>query len=147
MSNALRFSFDVECEVVHAFETWTERIGTWWPRDHTISGSPLAIVVEGRVDGRIYERTEHGDEHEWGVVTAWRPPELLAFLWHLGVGEEFATHVAVSFTAQGTESTRIEIEQSGWERLGSAAEELRQRNRVGWTSLELHFRAAVEEGA
>lgn len=147
MSDALRVSFDVACGMAHAFETWTERTGMWWPKDHTVSGAPSAIVIEGRLSGRIYERTERGDEHEWGVVTAWRPPELLAFRWHLGVSEELATEVAVSFASLGADSTRIEIEQSGWERLGSAAEELRQRNRTGWSSLEPHFRAAVEKGA
>ena len=23
----------------HAFETWTGRIGQWWPADHTVSGT------------------------------------------------------------------------------------------------------------
>jgi hypothetical protein len=41
----------------------------------------------------------------------------------------------------------VEIEQSGWERLGAAAAELRDRNRSGWESLMAHFRAAVGEGA
>src|SRR5262249_3902766 len=71
MSETRRVSFDVACSVGHAFETWIERIGTWWPRDHTISGAPSAIVIEGQINGRIYERTQYGEEHEWGVVTAW----------------------------------------------------------------------------
>jgi hypothetical protein len=52
--------------------TWTERIGTWWPADHTISGAPVAVVLEGRIGGRIYERTAQGGEHDCGVVTVWR---------------------------------------------------------------------------
>jgi hypothetical protein len=147
MSDALHFSFDVGCAVDHAFATWTERIGMWWPRDHTVSGSPASIVLEGRIGGRIYERTEQGDEHEWGEVTEWRPPDLVAFRWHIGVGDEFATDVAVTFAPVGVDATRVEIEQSGWERLGPAAAELRQRNHTGWSTLEPHFRAAVEQGA
>ena len=32
-------------------------IGTWWPRDHTVSGARRDVVLEGGVGGRIYERT------------------------------------------------------------------------------------------
>ena len=83
----------------HAFAIWTQRIGTWWPADHTVSGDPAAVVLEGRVGGRIYERTRQGEEHDWGVVTDWRPPDQLSYRWHLGVGPEAATDVAVSSRA------------------------------------------------
>ncbi len=119
MTEVLRFSFEVACGADHAFATWTEQIGLWWPADHTVSGSPTSIVLEGRVGGRIYEQTRHGREHEWGVVTAWRPPDLVAYRWHLGMGAERATDVAVTFLPVDAEMTRVEIEQSGWERLGS----------------------------
>jgi hypothetical protein len=36
-----------------AFETWTRRCTTWWPRSH------------------------------WGSVIAWEPPERLRYRWHL----------------------------------------------------------------
>lgn len=147
MTDSLRISFEVACAADHAFATWTERIGTWWPADHTVSGAPIAVVLEGWVDGRIYERTPQGDEHDWGVITAWQPPDLLAYHWHLGVGPELATEVAVMFSPLDEERTRVEIEQSGWERLGPAASELRSRNRAGWESLVSHVRAAVEKGA
>ena len=57
----LRLAFEVDCEPDHAFMVWTERIGQWWPADHTASGQPsLRVVLEGRVGGRIFERTEEG---------------------------------------------------------------------------------------
>src|ERR1700684_3191891 len=66
---------------------WTSRIGTWWPADHTVTGDrDLAIVLESGVGGRIYERTAHGVEHDWGVVTVWGPPKRLADLWAPGGG-------------------------------------------------------------
>ena len=43
--------------------------------------------------------------------------------------------------------TRIEIEHSGWERLGDTADTWRDRNRAGWDSLLPHFAEAVERGA
>ena len=146
MSDPLRFSFDVACDADHAFATWTQRITLWWPPDHTVSGSPEAVVLEGLIGGRIYERTAHGDEHDWGVVTAWRPPVLVGYRWYLGGDADRATDVAIRFVPLDAQATRVEIEQSGWERLGAAAGELRDRNRSGWESLMPHFRAAVGEG-
>lgn len=32
-------------------------------------GPDLEIVMQGRVGGRIYERTAEGVEHDWGEVT------------------------------------------------------------------------------
>lgn len=60
MTDPFRISFEVGCDVDHAFATWTERTGTWWPADHTVSGAPTAVVLEGRVGGRIDERTAQG---------------------------------------------------------------------------------------
>jgi hypothetical protein len=147
VSDVLRVSFNVACAVDHAFATWTTRIGMWWPADHTISGSSVSVVLEGHVGGRIYERTDRGEEHEWGTVTAWRPPYQVAYSWHLGSREEASTDVAVTFVSVGTHMTRVDIEQSGWERLGEVASEMRDRNQIGWESLEPHFRSCAEKGA
>jgi uncharacterized protein YndB with AHSA1/START domain len=144
MTDALRVSFEVGCGVEHAFAVWTKRIGTWWPADHTLSGGPAMILLEGRVGGRIYERTTQGKELDWGLVTVWRPPSLLAYRWHLGSDPDSATNVEVTFSTLGPKRTRVQIEQTGWELLGAAAAEQRGRNRTGWESLRPHFCAAAE---
>jgi uncharacterized protein YndB with AHSA1/START domain len=146
MNEPLQVRFEVACTVDDAFAAWTERIGTWWPADHTVSGDPADVVFEGRVGGRIYERTHQGEEHEWGVVTEWQPPQLLAYRWHLGRGPDTSTDVAVRFSTMDPETTRVEIEQTGWERLGNAAPEIRNRNREGWDSLIPPLRAALQKG-
>jgi hypothetical protein len=51
--------------------------------------------------------------------------------------------VEIRFIAQGAAATRIEIEHRGWERLGSAAGQWRDQNRVGWDTLLPHFLAAI----
>jgi hypothetical protein len=94
-------SFDVACSAEHAFRVWTDRIGIWWPPDHTASGQADLIVLEGGVGGRIYERTSDG----------------------------------------------VEIEHRGWERLGGAAGEWRERNRAGWQALLPHYLAEIEKRA
>ena len=34
VTEPLSLSFDVACSAEHAFATWAERIGSWWPADH-----------------------------------------------------------------------------------------------------------------
>ena len=127
---------------------WTSRIGAWWPRDHTVTGEAgLTVVLEGRVGGRIFERTRDGAEHNWGAVTLWEPPALLGYSWHLGQDSTHATDVVVRFSAEGAALTRIEIEHSGWERLGETALTWRDRNRIGWETLLPHFAAAIGKDA
>ena len=110
-----------------------------------MSGNPDEIVLEARPGGQIYE-TSAGVKHPWGEVTVWEPPRRLAYLWHLGRDRGDATEVDVRFVDEGGDRTRIEIEHSGWERLGDTADTWRDRNRAGWDSLLPHFAQAVEKG-
>lgn len=143
-TDPLRIEFDVACSVEHAFAVWTSGISTWWPSDHTVSGAPdLQIILEGEVGGRIFERTPNGVEHDWGEVTGWDPPRALRYLWHLRRDRSDATEVEIRFLPAGEADTRIEIEHRGWERLGEAAEQWRNQNHAGWTSLIPHYRAAL----
>jgi hypothetical protein len=143
MTDPLRLSFDVACSAEHAFRVWTARIGTWWPPDHTVTGRAELVVLQSGVGGRIYERSADGAEHEWGEVTVWQPPARLAYRWYLGRDRADATDVEIRFVAQGDAATRIEIEHQGWERLGAAADQWRDRNRIGWQTLLPHFVAAL----
>lgn len=146
MTEALRFTFDLDCSPEHAFEVWTSRIDTWWPRDHTV-GEAAAVVLQAGVGGRIFERDPDGVERDWGRVTAWEPPSLLAYTWHIGRRADEATDVEVRFAAAGAGATRVVIEQSGWERFGDQAGAWRDRNRIGWDSLLPHFRNVIERNA
>jgi uncharacterized protein YndB with AHSA1/START domain len=144
MAEPLRFSLDVGCPVDHAFRVWTGRINLWWPADHTVSGQPdTEVVLEPRLGGRIFERTAGGVEHEWGEVTLWEPPHRLGYLWHLRTDRSAATEVEIRFIPAAEAATRIEIEHAGWERLGDAGPQWRDRNRMGWTTLLPHFQAAA----
>jgi hypothetical protein len=143
----LRLSFDVACSPEHAFGVWTSRIGTWWPPGHTVTGQAEQVVLQGDVGGRIYERTADGTEHDWGEVTVWQPPSRLSYLWHLGTGRAAATEVDIRFVPTGQNATRVEIEHTGWERLGEAAGTWRDRNVAGWQGLLPHFKAAAEKSA
>jgi hypothetical protein len=147
MTDPLRISFEVACSAEHAFTVWTSGLSSWWPRDHTVTGQPdLTVVLQARVGGRIYERTRDGAEHDWGEVTVWEPPKQLSYLWHLQRDRADATEVEIRFLSQGGDTTRIEIEHRGWDQLGGDAEQWRDRNRIGWSSLLPHFLAALTNG-
>ena len=117
-----------------------------------MTGRAEAVVLQGGVGGRIYERTADGTEHEWGEVIVWQPPARLAYLWYLGRDRADATEVEIRFLARGTQATRVEIEHRGWERLGpedpdpQAAQSWRDRNQANWQTLLPHFIKAVNEG-
>lgn len=146
MTEALSFAFEVDCSPEHAFDVWTSRIDTWWPRDHTV-GEAVAVVLQEGVGGRIFERDADGVERDWGKVTAWEPPSRLAYTWHIGRSTQDATDVEIRFLAGDEGSTRVEIEQSGWERFGDQAGPWRDRNRVGWDTLLPHFKDAIERNS
>jgi hypothetical protein len=136
----LRFSFVVGCGVDHAFATWTARVLSWWPLDHTVScEAGLQVVIEPGVGGRIFERTVSGREIEWGEITVWEPPHLLRYLWHLRADRADATEVEVVFTALAGTSTRVDIEHRGWERLGAAGTVRRDANQAGWAGLVPYY--------
>lgn len=101
------------------------------------------MELEGRVGGRIYERTPTGVEHDWGEVTAFEPPRRLAYLWHIRRDRADATEVEISFRAVEERRTRVEIVHLGWERLGEAAETWRDRNVRAWETLLPSYQQAV----
>ena len=131
----LRVHVDLACPPDHAFATWTERFGQWWPRGHTVSGDPAEVVLEPCVGGRIYERTQTGEAIDWGEITGWDPPHRLSYRWHIRRDRADATDVDVRFLPAGDGATRMEITHTGWERLGAEAEQWRDANRGGWSGL------------
>jgi uncharacterized protein YndB with AHSA1/START domain len=143
----LLLSYDIDCPAHHAFVTWTRKIGKWWPESHTTTGVPGAtVVLDGRVGGRIFERTPDGREVDWGEVTRWEPPHRLTYLWHIRRDRADATDVGLTFVHRGPGGTRLEIDHRGWERLGADGQRWRDANAGGWSGLLPHF-AAYAPGA
>ena len=143
----LELAFDVACAPARAFDLWARRTSAWWPTSHSVSGDPgIEVVIEPGVGGRIYERTPAGDEHVWGDVRAWDPPHRLAYTWHLRFDAADATEVEVTFTAAEA-GTTVRIVHRGWERLGAAGRERRERNRAGWAGVVPRFQATCAAAA
>jgi Activator of Hsp90 ATPase homolog 1-like protein len=142
----LNLSFEIDCTVEHAFEIWTTRLSTWWPKGHSASGDPHTVaMLEPRLGGRIFERTSDGTEIDWGVITIWNPPSQLGYEWHITRDRSEATDVLLNFVDLGDDRTRLDIVQSGWERLGAQGAAFRNANTGGWNALIPSFVAAAIE--
>ncbi len=143
----LTVTFEVDCPVEHAFAVWTERIGAWWPRDHTVSGRPdVEVVLEPRLGGRIFERAGDGAEHQWGQITLWEPPFRLSYQWHLQRPPVDATAVDIHFVARPDATTQVRIEHRGWDEQAPGGDPWRERNRLGWQSVVPHYQRAIRTG-
>ncbi len=144
----LLVELELRCTATHAFATWTERFGLWWPPGHHTSDDPSATVhLEPGIGGRIFERTSDGREIDWGEVTEWDPPTRLGYLWFIRRTREAATDVLVKFEDVGDGGSRIRIEHSGWDRLGDQGASWRDANRGGWAGLLPHFQACADRRA
>jgi hypothetical protein len=143
MIEPLRYSFEVRCPVEHAFDVWTARTSKWWPKGSTITQADgLEVVFEARHGGRIFERTPQGEEIDWGEITVWEPPRRLGYLWHIATDRASATEVEIRFSEHGSDTTRVEIEHRGWEKLCDRGPGWRDTNRGGWEGTLPHYIAA-----
>jgi hypothetical protein len=145
MTEPLRLSYEISCPAQHAFEVWTTRLSTWWPKGHSASGDPhTTVLLEPRLGGRIFERLPDGTEIDWGEITLWNPPRQLGYLWHIQRDRSDATQVELTFAEQADGTTQLDVVHSGWERLGAEATSWRDADTNGWNALLPSFLAAAQ---
>jgi len=141
VEKSVNVSVPIEC----AFRVFTEEIATWWPlHTHAVDTEQSdTVVLEGRVGGRLYERTPSGEEHLWGTVTAWEPPLRIVYSWHPGRGEETAQEVEIVFSPEG-EGARVDVRHYGWEKLGGRLDETVASYDEGWDKVLGEYANATE---
>ena len=134
----------VNAPPARAFSLFVSRIEAWWPM-RPFSMATGLLMMEPGLGGRIIETAADGEEFVWGHVTAWTEPDHLQIAWYVGRTVETATQIDVAFAAGPGNTTDIALTQSGWEALGDAAAEMRDRNDAGWrTILGDHFAPFVD---
>jgi Activator of Hsp90 ATPase homolog 1-like protein len=138
----VRKSITVKAGAAHAFEVFTGRIGSWWPRSHCIASSPQQdVILEPRAGGRWYEIGEDGSQCNWGKVLAWEPPTRVLLGWQVNgnwkYDPDFITEVEVTFTPIDASSTRVDLEHRNLERFGDTIEDVRSKidSPNGWTGI------------
>jgi uncharacterized protein YndB with AHSA1/START domain len=129
----IKKSVTVAVPVDEAFRVFTEELETWWPlRTHAVdTENSDTVVMEGREGGRLFERGTGGEQHVWGIVQSWEPPQRVGYTWHPGRGEDTAQEVEVTFTPEG-DGTRVEVRHWGWEKLGDRLDETIASYNEGW---------------
>lgn len=78
-----------------------------------------------------------------GTVLEWEPPRRLVLAWKPNLADNPPTELQVTFSPDG-DSTRVELEHRGWERLGALAQQARQGYGEGWTAVLGLFAHAAE---
>jgi uncharacterized protein YndB with AHSA1/START domain len=149
---AVRKTVVVEAPAERAFSVFTEGITMWWPLEtHHIGKVPAtAALIEPRAGGRCCERGVDGSESLWGHVLVWEPPHRFVFSWELSCDwahdPGIASQVEVTFTPEGDNTTRVELEHRGLETYGDRSGEMRDifDSGGGWTGLLERFRRAAE---
>jgi uncharacterized protein YndB with AHSA1/START domain len=156
----VRKSVRVQAPIARAFSVFVEQMETWWPATHHIGKTPFeAIFVEPRVGGRWYERDVDGNQKDWGTVLGWDPPHRVTFSWHVGPGHDQpdwtcdpdmakASEVEIRFTAEGPETTLVELEHSKLERHGEGYEQLRAifDGPGAWSEILAQYAKAAQGG-
>ena len=146
----VRKSIVVKAAPERAFAVFTANMGRWWLRSHSINGGvPMKdVIIEPRVGGRWYELGEDGSQCDWGKVLAWEPPRRVLLGWQINGAWKYdpalITEVEVNFIPEDG-GTRVELEHRNLERMGGAAEAVRQAvdSPGGWSGLLEAFANAV----
>lgn len=128
-----------------AFAVFVDDIGAWWPLGGFSVGGESSTVAFARDDDgratRLVETLAAGGTTDWGVVTRWEPPHVVAFTWHPGEGADAATHVEVTFTPDG-DGTLVRLVHGGWAARADGAAAC-ERYDTGWEVVLAPFAAAA----
>ena len=118
-----------------AFNLFTERMNSWWPRQtHSLFLAECAsVVMEPRLGGLVYETSRAGERKDWGTILTWDPPRRFVMNWHPGK-HDAATELEMRFTPV-PEGTRVDLEHRNWENLGAEAAESRDGYDKGWVAV------------
>jgi len=115
----------VDVSVEQAFKAFTERLGDFKPPEHNLLSVPIAeTVFEPFVGGHIIDRGEDGSECRWARVLAFDPPGRVIFSWDISpqwqivTDPQEASEVEVTFVAETSERTRVELEHRHLDRHG-----------------------------
>jgi uncharacterized protein YndB with AHSA1/START domain len=138
---AVRREVTVDVPADRAFDVFTHRMASWWPKEsHHVGPTPADAVMEPFEGGRCYALAHDGTQTDWGRVLAWEPPGRVVFAWLLTPSWTFepdadkASEVEVRFTSIGEGRTRVELTHSGFERYAEGGDAMREQvdSAGGW---------------
>ena len=128
---------EVACTPSVAFDIFVNRIAKWWPLDRHAASvkygeAALAVKIEPRVGGAMYETMYNGERDAWGKVLEFEPGKKLAVSWHPGDNKTHPTRVDVDFEPAADGRTKVTLTHSGWEAWAEQADAMRDNYNGGW---------------
>ena len=102
----VRHVIEVSARGWSAYQTLTDRIGTWWDPNHTFSGRSTNLTIDARPGGCFCEQLPNGGVRHMTVMYA-DPGKLLRLTGGLGPLQELAVSGAMTwaFTQAGNKTT------------------------------------------
>ena len=130
----------VNCTPERAFDVFVNRTSDWWPLDrHAVSAGAgkvaLAVTIEPKVGGAVYETMHDGNRTDWGKVLEFEQGSKLAMTWHPGTNVDAPTRVDVAFAAEGNGQTKVTLTHSGWNVWADRADDMRNSYNGGWQTV------------
>src|SRR5215470_6313283 len=138
----IRKSIRVERSPEISFRVFCEEIGSWWPGG--FGGKDTKLCMETHVGGRFYEIRADGTQYEIGQLTAYDPPNVVAFTWR-APSWEVNTKVEIRFSAEGS-GTRVELEHNGWDQDGRTRD-AHKNYENGWNTILQHYQSHFTSAA
>ena len=153
----VRKSVTVKAPIAHAFDVFTSGLSRWWPTTHGVGKKPIrTVLMEPRLGGRWLEIADDGTETPVATITLWEPPHRFVMLWQINAQWKpdtlMRSEVDVRFSAEGPETTRVDLVHHKFETMGAdAGASLRKDVDGGWPGLMQRFveeaeRSSTEQG-
>lgn len=142
MLPAIEKTITVPCDQKLAFETFLNRMGTWWPLAKftysAMQGAPAqGIRVDAREGGEITEIGADGTETSWGHIETYDPFGHLVMRFHIpapGYEDGGLSRLELRFTAVDT-GTRVDLHQSDFEAIGEMGAPSSKGYGQGWVMI------------
>jgi uncharacterized protein YndB with AHSA1/START domain len=153
---AVRRQIVVDAPMEKAFAAFVERFGDFKPPEHNLLAVPIAkTVFEPRAGGHIYDRGTDGSECHWARVLVYEPPRRVVFSWDIGPTWQVETEpantseVEVTFVAEDSGRTRVELEHRNLDRHGPGWESVRDgiADDQGWPLYLDRYAALLSDGS
>jgi len=121
MTDLIRKSVTVPLRPDAAFRLFTDGFGDWWPaargtrpdsRPAANGNTPRKLRVTPGKGGHIEETKPDGEVARWGTIVRWQPGATLGIAWYLGMPEDEASEVWITFTPVDS-GTRVDLTHTG----------------------------------
>ena len=140
MTDPITKTIIVNCAATDAFAVFVKNTSAWWPLDgHAASASQgkaaLAVTIEPRLGGAIYETMFDGARDDWGEVLEYSEGKHFAMSWHPGNNKDCPTRLNVTFADTDDGKCLVTLVHSGWEAWGKDADDMRDGYDKGWDNV------------